>query len=130
MKEKLSQKKMQQKRKRELLKLKKSLKISKNNIKVLIEYKRIQIGLSADDKVLGLFIGHTESRNRYNIIHPDPRNIGIVGATPSQWGRFLKIRKIPINSLRAGVVIFNYYLIENNNLIRKNNKYIMKSNKE
>ena len=68
--------------------------------------------MSADDKVLGLFIGHTESRNRYNIIHPDPRNIGIVGATPSQWGRFLKIRKIPINSLRAGVVIFNYYLKE------------------
>ena len=68
--------------------------------------------MSADDKVLGLFIGHTESRNRYNIVHPDPRNIGIVGATPSQWGRFLKIRKIPINSLRAGVVIFNYYLKE------------------
>jgi hypothetical protein len=80
--------------------------------------------LSVNDVVLGLFIGHTETRNRYNIKHPDPRNIGISGATPSQWGKFLKKRKIPINSLRAGVEIYKYYLKQcSNNHICAMEKY-------
>lgn len=71
--------------------------------------------MSANDVVLALFIGHTESRNRYNIKHPDPRNVGISGVTPSQWGKFLKNKGIPINSLRAGVEIYKYYLEQGNN---------------
>ena len=80
--------------------------------------------MSVDDIVLGLFLGHTETRNRYNIKHPDPLNFGIVGVTPSQWGKFLKKRKIPINSLRAGITIYKHYLKEcKNNQICAMEKY-------
>lgn len=80
--------------------------------------------MSANDVVLGLFIGHTETRNDYNKKHPNPMNIGIIGATPSQWSRFLKNKGIPINSLRAGVAIFKFYLKEcNGNQICAMEKY-------
>ena len=80
--------------------------------------------MSASDVVLGLFIGYTETRNDYNKQHPNPMNIGIVGATPSQWGRFLKNQGIPINSLRAGVAIFKHYMREcRNNPVCAMEKY-------
>lgn len=59
---------------------------------------------------MGLTLGYTETRNNYNKSHPNPNNIGIIGATPSQWGKFLKNKNIPINSIRAGIAIYKEYL--------------------
>lgn len=54
-------------------------------------------------------IGHTESRNNYNEVHQG-EYMSISGVRPSDWGRFLRDKDIPMNSLRGGVAIFKYYL--------------------
>ena len=54
-------------------------------------------------------IGHTESRNRYHVIHQGDYT-SISGVRPSDWGRFLRNKNIPMNSLRGGVAVFKYYM--------------------
>jgi hypothetical protein len=56
-------------------------------------------------------IGHSETRNRYNILHAGNKWIGISGIAPS-WIPRLKRAGIPINSLRAGLFVYKYYLKE------------------
>lgn len=77
----------------------------------MIGSKRIWIGLSVSDTILGLTVGHTESRNRYDTIHQG-EYISISGVRPSDWGRFLRFKNIPMNSLRGGVAVFKYYMQE------------------
>lgn len=77
----------------------------------MIGSKRIWIGLSVSDTILGLTIGHTESRNRYDTIHQG-EYMSISGVRPSDWGRFLRFKNIPMNSLRGGVAVFKYYMQE------------------
>lgn len=58
-----------------------------------------------------MVIGHTESRNDYEAIHQG-EYMSVSGVRPSDWSRFLRGKDIPINSLRGGVAVFNYYLHE------------------
>lgn len=58
-------------------------------------------------------IGHTESRNNYSEIHQG-EYMSISGVRPSDWGRFLRNKNIPMNSLRGGVAVFKFYLQECN----------------
>lgn len=58
-------------------------------------------------------IGHTESRNRYDVVHQG-EYMSISGVRPSDWGKFLRNKDIPMNSLRGGVAVFKYYLTECN----------------
>lgn len=64
-----------------------------------------------NDIILSMSIGHSETRNRYNIIHSGNKWIGISGIAPS-WIPRLKRAGIPINSLRAGLYVYKYYLRE------------------
>ena len=51
--------------------------------------------------------------------------MSISGVRPSDWGRFLRFKNIPMNSLRGGVAVFKYYLAEecNNNMLCAAQKY-------
>ena len=60
---------------------------------------------------MSMTLGHTETRNRYNIKHPGNKWIGISGIAPS-WIPRLKRAGIPINSLRAGLFVYKWHLKE------------------
>lgn len=51
--------------------------------------------------------------------------MSISGVRPSDWGRFLRLKNIPMNSLRGGVAVFKYYLNEecNGNMICAATRY-------
>ena len=51
--------------------------------------------------------------------------MSISGVRPSDWGRFLRVKNIPMNSLRGGVAVFNYYLKQecNNNMLCAAQRY-------
>ena len=78
----------------------------------MIEFKRIWIGLSENDIILAMSIGHTETRNNYFKKHLG-NWLGISGISPS-WIPRLKKAGIPINSLRAGLFVYKWYLRECN----------------
>ena len=67
--------------------------------------------MSENDTIMAMSIGHSETRNRYNIIHFGNKWIGISGIAPS-WIPRLKRAGIPINSLRAGLYVYKFYLKE------------------
>lgn len=69
-------------------------------------------------------VGHTETRNRYDRPHSNLDWVGISGTTRSIWGKHLRNKNIPLNSLRAGVYVFKLYRAEcNNNLMCAAKKY-------
>ena len=70
----------------------------------------IGIGGLTKSNVKYVILAYSEDSFKGQEDHGDGDTVGYCGAKRSIWGDYLEERNIPINSLKACVAIFDYYL--------------------